>query len=74
MMTSFQKFHRSGLAFEIRFLGVPRKLDNRRPAKKKIRDPIFRGAKETGEPETGREKIRNPIFRGAQETGEPETG
>ena len=72
-MTLFQKFHRSGLAFEIR---------------------VFRGALETGQPETGQEnfeiqflgvlgkpenrrpaekKIRNPIFRGAQETGEPET-
>ena len=55
-MTSFQKFHRSGLVFELRFLGVLRKPENRKPVEKKIRDPIFRGARETGEPETGREK------------------
>ena len=37
--------------------------------KSKIQDPIFRGARETGEPETGREKIQNPIFSGIGKTG-----
>ena len=32
------------------------KLENRRPAEKKIQDRIFRGARETGEPETSQEK------------------
>ena len=45
-------FNPMAFKFEIGFLGVLGKPENRRPAGEKIRDPIFRGARETGEPKT----------------------
>ena len=45
-------FNPMALKFEIGFLGVLGKPENRRPAGEKIRDPIFRGAREAGEPKT----------------------
>ena len=46
---------------EIQFLGVFGRPENRRPAEKKIRDPIFRGLQTTG----GSLKTRRPTEKGA---------
>ena len=48
-------------------LGKP---ENRKPAEEKIRNPIFRGARETGEPETGQEQKSEIGFLGV--LGKPE--
>ena len=62
---------------EIGNLGVFGRPEHRRPAEKKIRDPIFRGAQKTGWLELCTKiqwtKILIPIFRGLRKTGTLET-